>query len=80
MYDLELFRNFRNSLILSCISSIPHVYEGSQAPQFKEQLDLSFLLQHSRIDRIRKVESETGGGILGLIGRASCILCEKVAL
>ena len=36
MYDLEMSRNFQNSLILSCISSISRVYKGSQAPQLKD--------------------------------------------
>ena len=38
-------RNFQNSLILSCISSISRVYKGSQAPQLKDQCELSGLLQ-----------------------------------
>ena len=39
MYDVEISRNFQNSLILSCISY-------SQAPQLKDQCKLSCLLQY----------------------------------
>lgn len=33
---LEISRNFQNSLNLSCISSISHIYKGSQVPQLKD--------------------------------------------
>ena len=46
MYDLEVPRNFQNSLLQACISSISHVYKGSQASHLKEQCELSCLLQY----------------------------------
>lgn len=39
-------QNFQKYLILACMRSIYRINKGSQAPQLKEQCELSYLLQH----------------------------------